>query len=351
MSTVAPVPEEFHTITPHLIVRGVPEAVEFYGSAFDARELYRQPAPDGKGIYHAELLLGDSRFFLIDESPEWGTVSPLALSASPVTLHLYVADVDRVFQQAVAAGAEVTVPLSDCFWGDRYGVVKDPFGHRWSIASRIEDLSPEELRQRADGYMRDGTTPHVKAEAVNGTGERKVAGMTDAAVRSATGRGWDDWFAVMDAVGAQKLSHKEIALILHEQHGCPGWWCQMITVGYEQERGLRHKNQSCSGDWQASGSKTLRVPVGTLFAAWEDANVRRQWLPDPEVTIRKATPNRSMRITWVDGKTSVDLWFTDKGDRSQISVQHRKLRDAGDVEEKRLYWKHALERLQGLLES
>jgi PhnB protein len=151
---VSPIPDEFHTITPHLVVRGVAAAIDFYGRAFGARELFRNAAPGGGSVMHAELLLGDSRFFVNDEYPEWGVQSPLGLAGSPVTLHLYVADVDAVFAQAVAAGAEVVMPVADAFWGDRYCILKDPFGHRWSVASRREDLSPREVQERAAAYAR-----------------------------------------------------------------------------------------------------------------------------------------------------------------------------------------------------
>lgn len=146
---VAPVPEDFHTITPHLVVSGVAQAVEFYQKAFDASELYRNLAPDGVSVMHSEMLLGDSRFFVNDEFPDYGVLSPKALGGSATTLHLYVEDVDMFFQRAIEAGAEVAMPLSDTFWGDRYGILADPFGHRWSIASRLEDLSPAETQERA----------------------------------------------------------------------------------------------------------------------------------------------------------------------------------------------------------
>jgi PhnB protein len=141
--------EDFHTITPHLTVRGVSEAVEFYRRAFGASELYRNMAPDGKSVMHAELMLGDSRFLLHDEFPEHGEVSPLGGPPTGVKLHLYVDDVDEIYEQTVAAGATVEMPLQDCFWGDRYAIVRDPFGHRWSMATRIEDLSPRQLQKRA----------------------------------------------------------------------------------------------------------------------------------------------------------------------------------------------------------
>jgi uncharacterized glyoxalase superfamily protein PhnB len=145
---VSPVPEEFHTITPHLAVKGVAEAIAWYATALGANELLRNTAPDGESIMHAELLLGDSRFFVVDEFPG-AMVAPTTLGGTPVTLHLYVHDVDAMFARAVEAGATVLMPVADQFWGDRYGMLVDPFGHRWSIASRIEDLSPRALQKRA----------------------------------------------------------------------------------------------------------------------------------------------------------------------------------------------------------
>jgi PhnB protein len=111
-------------------------------------------AQDGKSIMHSELLLGDSRFFVVDEFPG-SMASPASLGGTSITLHLYVQDVDAVFGRAVAAGATVLMPVADQFWGDRYGILKDPFGHRWSIASRIEDLSPKALQARAAAWVKD----------------------------------------------------------------------------------------------------------------------------------------------------------------------------------------------------
>jgi len=144
--------DDFHTITPHLTVRRVPEAIAFYCRAFGAAELYRNLAPDGKSVMHAELMLGDSRFFLHDEFPERGELSPSGGQATGVVLHLYVDDVDDMFQRAVQSGATELMPVQDCFWGDRYGILVDPFGHRWSIATRIEDLSPRQLQKRANEF-------------------------------------------------------------------------------------------------------------------------------------------------------------------------------------------------------
>jgi uncharacterized glyoxalase superfamily protein PhnB len=148
------VPEDFHTITPHIVVNGVAAAIQWYTAAFGANELLRNMAPDGASVMHSELLLGDSRFFVVDEFPG-GAKSPKSLGGTAVTLHLYVEDVDAVFGRAVTAGAEVLLPVADQFWGDRYGMLTDPFGHRWSIASRIEDLSPKTLQERAATWAKE----------------------------------------------------------------------------------------------------------------------------------------------------------------------------------------------------
>jgi PhnB protein len=143
------VPEGYHTLTPHLIVKGASEAIAFYKKAFGAEEIRRMPGPDGKSLMHAELKIGDSRLFLVDEFPQMGCLGPLGLGGTPVFIHVYVEDVDAVFNQAVAAGAEVRMPLENAFWGDRYGQLVDPFGHKWSLATHKEDLTPEEMGKRA----------------------------------------------------------------------------------------------------------------------------------------------------------------------------------------------------------
>ncbi len=150
------VPEGCHTITPHLTVRGAAEAMAFYQKAFGAEERSRHPGPDGKSIMHGEMRIGDSRFYLNDEFPEMGSVGPAALKGTPVTIHLTVEDVDALFNRAVAAGAQVLMPLADQFWGDRYGIVKDPFGHQWSMASHIKDMTPEELAKAAAAAFGSG---------------------------------------------------------------------------------------------------------------------------------------------------------------------------------------------------
>jgi len=148
---ISRVPEDFHTITPQLAVSSVADAIAWYTQALGANELLRNTAPDGKSIMHSELLLGDSRLFIVDEFPG-SMAAPSTLGGTTVTLHLYVSDVDALFRRAVDAGAVVLMPVADQFWGDRYGILRDPFGHRWSIASRIEDLSPRALQKRASNW-------------------------------------------------------------------------------------------------------------------------------------------------------------------------------------------------------
>ncbi len=144
--SVKPIPEGYHSVTPYLIVRGGAAAIDFYSKAFGAVELFRFPAPDGK-IGHAEIKIGDSPIMLADEYPDMGYHSPLSIGGSAVSLMIYVEDVDAVFEQAVRAGAKVTMPLDDMFWGDRYGKLEDPFGHHWSIGTHVRDVSPEEMRK------------------------------------------------------------------------------------------------------------------------------------------------------------------------------------------------------------
>lgn len=147
-SRVRPIPKGMHTATPHLVCAGAAAAIEFYKKAFGAVEEMRLPGPDGK-LLHARINIGDSKVFLIDESPMWGARGPKLLKGTPVTIHLYVENADGVFARAVKAGAKVREPLQDMFWGDRYGVIEDPFGHSWSIATRIRELSPGEIQEAA----------------------------------------------------------------------------------------------------------------------------------------------------------------------------------------------------------
>jgi PhnB protein len=145
---VKAIPEGYEGATPYLSIKGAAEAIEFYKKAFGATETMRLADPSGK-IGHAEIKIGKANIMLADEYPEMGFVSPKTLGGSPVTIHLYVEDVDAVASQAEAAGAKVLRPVADQFYGDRGGSFEDPFGHRWFLSTRIEDISPEEMKKRA----------------------------------------------------------------------------------------------------------------------------------------------------------------------------------------------------------
>lgn len=145
---VRPIPEGYHTATPYLIIGGAAEAIEFYQGVFGAAELFRMPGPDGR-IAHAEIKIGDSVIMLADEVLDMGYRSPRSLGGSSVSLLLYVEDVDTVFRHALRAGALALRPVTNQFYGDRSGTLEDPFGHVWTIATHVEDVSPEEIHRRA----------------------------------------------------------------------------------------------------------------------------------------------------------------------------------------------------------
>ena len=147
MANVKPIPDGYHSVTPYLIIKGASDAIDFYKKAFGATELFRMPAPGGK-VGHAEIKIGDSPIMLADESPEMGHVGPTTLGGTPVSIMIYVEDVDTIFKQAIAAGGEQQKPLQDQFYGDRSGSLKDPFGHVWHVATHVEDVAPEEMEKR-----------------------------------------------------------------------------------------------------------------------------------------------------------------------------------------------------------
>jgi PhnB protein len=133
-------------VTPHLVCAGAADAISFYGKAFGAVETMRLPGKDGK-LMHAAIKIGDASIMLVDEMPEWGALSPKSLKGTPVTIHLYVEDVDAFVERAVQAGATLKMPVADMFWGDRYGIIVDPFGHSWSVATRQRDMTAEEIQE------------------------------------------------------------------------------------------------------------------------------------------------------------------------------------------------------------
>ena len=182
------------------------------------------------------------------------------------------------------------------------------------------------------------------------TTEKKTS-IGDAAVEARTGKKWAEWIRILDAAGARKMSHQEIVAYLSERHSVGPWWAQMVTVSYEQARGMREKHQKPEG-YEISSSKTLAVPVSALYKAWHDAKARSRWLAEKKLVIRKATANRSMRITWSDQKTSVSVNFYAKsGGKSLVTVQHSKLPDAKAGERMKAYWGKALERLKEVVEG
>jgi hypothetical protein len=189
----------------------------------------------------------------------------------------------------------------------------------------------------------------AKGKGARSKGNQPALRVGDAAVAAKTGRTWPEWFDLLDRAGAQDLTHKEIDTLLYDAHGLDGWWAQMVTVGYEQARLGRAKHEK-PGGFEVSASKTVAVPVETLFTAWNDPRRRARWLSEA-LTVRKATLPKSMRITWSDG-TSLSVNFYAKGaGKSQVAVQHGKLKDAQMAERVKADWAKRLEHLKGELEQ
>jgi hypothetical protein len=185
----------------------------------------------------------------------------------------------------------------------------------------------------------------------------KVAGMTDAAVEKATGKGWREWTAALDRVGAASWKHRAIAAHLHDELGVPSWWTQMIAVGYERLRGLRATGQRRDGSYEVSKSKTLAAPVSAAWKAFAEKRERRKWLPDLELTVTTATKPKSMRIRLDDG-SRLDVYFTSKATakstkgapKCAVTIQHRALPDAATKDRVRAMWTERLEALRRVLE-
>jgi PhnB protein len=165
MGTVDPIPQGMHTLTPGLVFRDCGKAIEFYQKALGAQEVSRMVAPDGKSIWHAELRIGDSVFYLGDEMPGMGRAAPTASSPSPVTMWLYVKDCDSAYRQAMGAGAKSTMEPADMFWGDRCGGVADPFGYLWSFATHQKDLTETEMRRAGEEFARSMAQQQPSASA------------------------------------------------------------------------------------------------------------------------------------------------------------------------------------------
>ncbi|MFC4307881.1 VOC family protein [Steroidobacter flavus] len=156
---VNPIPQGHHSITPYLIIKGASKAIDFYKKAFGATEDMRMASPDGR-VGHAEISVGDSKIMLADEMPEMGHRSPQSIGGTGVSMMLYLDKVDDVFKRAIAAGAKELQPVKDQFYGDRSGTLQDPFGHVWTVATHVEDVPPDEMRRRAEEFMKKAATKH-----------------------------------------------------------------------------------------------------------------------------------------------------------------------------------------------
>lgn len=179
----------------------------------------------------------------------------------------------------------------------------------------------------------------------------KKAGVSDATVHEATGKGWDEWFAILDGVGADEMSHPEIVAELHANHDVSPWWQQQITVAYEQERGLREEHETPRG-FEISRTRTMNVVVDDLYRAFTDEAIRKRWLPVEVGDVRETTPGQSIWMAWSDGQTQVNARFVDKGDaKSAVTVQHTKLPDSDEAAQMKTFWSEALGRLWEMLEA
>ena len=179
----------------------------------------------------------------------------------------------------------------------------------------------------------------------------KTPRMSDEAVKAKTGKTWKQWFAILDKAGAKKMNHQEIARYLNTEQGVGPWWQQMVTVTYEQARGLRKPHERPDG-YQISVSRTANVPIAKLYQAFANNKARNAWLAEDGLTVRKAATNKSMRVTWNDVKTSLEINFYPKGDdKSQVVVQHSKLPNAKASATMKTYWTRALDRLRASLEK
>jgi hypothetical protein len=215
------------------------------------------------------------------------------------------------------------------------------------VRSRMKKTGESYTAARIRITRKKTRTRAATVTPVAGIDYAALAGMSDDAIKKGSGCDWKKWVYVLDKAGAMNMTHTQIAELIHTKWKVPGWWCQSVAVGYERIKGLRARGQRRSGAWEASKSKTFAVPIDELFDAWADARTRARWLPE-KLTVRKATPNRSMRITWSDG-TSVELWFQAKGEKSQVGVQHTKLKSKADADERKKFWGERLSALSELL--
>ncbi|HSN20914.1 MAG TPA: SRPBCC domain-containing protein [Usitatibacter sp.] len=187
--------------------------------------------------------------------------------------------------------------------------------------------------------------------AASGRNELRLAGVGTEAVMRATGRPWSEWLAVLDRAGARAMAHKDIAGLLSRRFGVRDWWSQMVTVGYEQARGLRAAHERADG-YAATASRTVDAPVARLFDAWSDAQARSRWLLEAPVEVRRSVDGKSLRMTWQSGGSAIDVRFQPRGPgKSQVAVEHARLPTAASARTQKAFWSAALDRLKALLES
>jgi hypothetical protein len=212
------------------------------------------------------------------------------------------------------------------------------------VRARMEKTGEAYTAARANLLKRTPTTPSITAPVK--VDYATLAGMSDAAIKKATGCDWEKWVFCLDHVGARDWSHRAIADHVHTSYKVKDWWTQAVTVGYERIKGLRAIGQRRDGGFEANKSKTFNTSAAAVFRAFAHARVRKHWLPGVNVTVRKATPNRSVRMIWDDG-TLVEVWIVPKGaKKTSAQVQHRKLAGKEDAEQRRKFWDARLDALR-----
>jgi hypothetical protein len=220
------------------------------------------------------------------------------------------------------------------------------------VRSRMSKTGEAYTTARARLLAKQQPTPAARAaEAIPEAAPdyAKLAGMSDETIAARTGCDWERWVHALDHAGAHEWSHRAIAAYVQEKYKVPGWWTQAVTTGYERIKGLRAIGQRRGGDYEAAKSKVFPVPVSRLYRAFRDARTRRRWLPDVNLAVRTATPDKTMRVTWPDG-TPVELYFVAKGPaKSQVAVQHRRLSDRPAVDRVKAYWAERLGALREIL--
>jgi len=231
--------------------------------------------------------------------------------------------------------------------GERYATARRQLVAKAAAEGEPEAPAPEVRTpgpEASDQGTRPAATPVDPPEV-----ERPYS---DEVIRANTGRGWDEWFALLDAWGAAERPHPEIARWLGEEHGVGGWWAQGVTVAYEQARGLRDPGQRRGGLYEVNASKTVAVPVERLYEAFADPALRERWLPGAAVEVRTARPAKSIRANWDDGSTRLVIAFTTRGEsKSQVALAHERVPDAGTADKLKAFWRERMAALKQVLEA